>query len=47
MAKLAQFKSKLDKVKMEDKKEKEADDSSWLTHELTFEVDPTKKVTPF
>lgn len=29
---------------MEDKKEKEADDSSWLTHELTFEVDPTKKV---
>lgn len=42
LAKLAQFRAKLGQ-KIVGTKEKDADEEDWLSHELKFEKDPTKK----
>lgn len=50
LAKLEKFKSKLQqttvggKVPAEDKSADDAPGDDWLSHQLKFEVDPTKKV---
>jgi hypothetical protein len=41
---LAQFKNKLAQTAKKEVKETDADDENWLSHELKFERDPTKKV---
>lgn len=43
LAKLAQFKNKLAQTAKKEVKETDADDENWLSHELKFERDPTKK----